>query len=100
MHRTKKGNQLHFGMKLHVDTDPRDLVHHPEGTAANVAVHCHEPGQAPNAGALEQTAKARVRARVEHPFRIVKRVFGYDRVRYRGLERTCSGLRCFRTSRT
>ena len=29
--------------------------------------------------------KARVRARVEHPFRILKRVFGFDKVRYRGL---------------
>jgi len=26
-----------------------------------------------------------VRARVEHPFRILKRVFGFDKVRYRGL---------------
>jgi IS5 family transposase len=29
--------------------------------------------------------KASVRARVEHPFRIVKRQFGYFKVRYRGL---------------
>jgi IS5 family transposase len=29
--------------------------------------------------------KARVRARVEHPFRILKRVFGFTTVRYRGL---------------
>ena len=36
MHRTKKENQWHFGMKLHVGTDPRGLMHHPEGTAANV----------------------------------------------------------------
>jgi IS5 family transposase len=31
--------------------------------------------------------KASVRARVEHPFRIVKRQFGYLKVRYRGLEK-------------
>ena len=31
--------------------------------------------------------KARVRARVEHPFRILKRIFGFDRVRYRGLKK-------------
>ena len=37
MHRTKKGNRWHFGMKLHIGTDPRDLVHHLEGTAASVA---------------------------------------------------------------
>ena len=37
-----------------------------------------------SAAAKAETAKARVRARVEHPFRIVKRVFGCDMVRYRG----------------
>ena len=29
--------------------------------------------------------KSRVRAMVEHPFRILKRVFGFDKVRYRGI---------------
>ncbi|WNZ56746.1 IS5 family transposase [Microbulbifer sp. MKSA007] len=37
--------------------------------------------------------KAQIRAKVEHPFRYIKRVFGYDKVRYRGLvkntERLC-----------
>ncbi len=32
-----------------------------------------------------ERAKARVRARVEHPFRVVKRQFGHWKVRYRGL---------------
>jgi transposase, IS5 family len=40
--------------------------------------------------------KARVRAKVEHPFRILKRIFGFEKVRYRGLkknhERLCT---CF-----
>jgi IS5 family transposase len=31
--------------------------------------------------------KTRVRARVEHPFRIVKRVFGFEKTRYRGLRK-------------
>ncbi len=30
-------------------------------------------------------SKSSVRAKVEHPFRILKRIFGFDRVRYRGL---------------
>ncbi len=30
-------------------------------------------------------AKSRVRAKVEWPFRILKRVFGYTKVRYRGI---------------
>ena len=30
--------------------------------------------------------KARIRAKVEHPFRILKRVFGFVKVRFRWLE--------------
>jgi len=33
----------------------------------------------------KNTTKARVRAKVEHVFRILKRVFGFDKVRYRGI---------------
>ena len=40
--------------------------------------------------------KARVRAKVEHPFRILKRIFGFEKVRYRGLkknhERLCASF--------
>ena len=32
-----------------------------------------------------ETAKASIRARVEHPFRVIKRQFGYAKVRFRGL---------------
>jgi len=35
----------------------------------------------------KNTTKARVRAKVEHPFRILKRVFGFTKVRYRGLKK-------------
>jgi transposase, IS5 family len=31
--------------------------------------------------------KARVRAKVEWPFRVLKRVFGFTKVRYRGLKK-------------
>jgi hypothetical protein len=33
----------------------------------------------------KNTTKARVRAKVEHPFRILKRIFGFTKVRYRGI---------------
>jgi IS5 family transposase len=33
----------------------------------------------------KNTTKSRVRAKVEHVFRILKRVFGFDKVRYRGI---------------
>ncbi|MBB3759550.1 IS5 family transposase [Xanthomonas arboricola] len=32
-----------------------------------------------------ETWKASLRAKVEHPFRVIKRQFGYTKVRYRGL---------------
>ena len=36
--------------------------------------------------------KARVRAKVEHPFRVIKQQFGYAKVRYRGLEKNTARL--------
>jgi IS5 family transposase len=32
-----------------------------------------------------ESVKARIRAKVEHPFRVIKRQFGYMKVRYKGL---------------
>ena len=40
---------------------------------------------------LEQ-AKARIRAKVEHPFRVIKRQFGHVKVRYRGLAKNTAQL--------
>jgi IS5 family transposase len=34
--------------------------------------------------------KASVRAKVEHPFRVIKRQFGYTRVRYRGIAKNAA----------
>jgi IS5 family transposase len=36
--------------------------------------------------------KSRVRAKVEHPFLILKRVFGFTKVRYRGLDKNATRL--------
>ena len=41
---------------------------------------------------LAERVKAQVRARVEHPFRVVKRQFGYVKVRYRGLAKNRAQL--------
>ena len=41
--------------------------------------------------ALEKT-KAQIRARVEHPFRVIKRQFGHVKVRYRGLAKITAQL--------
>ena len=40
---------------------------------------------------LEQ-AKACIRAKVEHPFRVIKRQFGYVKVKYRGLAKNTANL--------
>jgi IS5 family transposase len=36
--------------------------------------------------------KSRVRAKVEHPFLIIKRIFGFAKVRYRGLDKNATRL--------
>ena len=45
-----------------------------------------------SAEAVSEKCKASVRAKVEHPFLKVKRVFGYAKVRYRGLAKNTERL--------
>ena len=48
-------------------------------------------------GALSEQAeklKASVRAKVEHPFRVIKRQFGFTKVRYRGLKKNTASSSC------
>jgi IS5 family transposase len=136
MHQTKKGNQWHFGMKLHIEVDSETgVMHSMTTTAANVhdvseahrLLHGGEsqvrgdagyrgagkreenrgrevnwqvamrPGQRrkldPGSGeALAERNKASIRAKVEHPFLKAKRVFGYAKVRYRGLAKNTQRL--------
>jgi IS5 family transposase len=42
-------------------------------------------GQDKSAAQQAEHAKARIRAFVEHPFRVIKRQFGYTKVRFKGL---------------
>ncbi|MFM2275522.1 MAG: hypothetical protein RL211_1394, partial [Pseudomonadota bacterium] len=48
----------------------------------------------PWAAVAEQVEKlkASVRAKVEHPFRVIKRQFGHTKVRYRGLKKNTAQL--------
>jgi len=136
MHQTKKGNEWHFGMKMHIGVDDAlGLIHSVSTTAANVhditeadrLLHGEEervwgdagyqgiskreehedrdvdwfiamrPGKrrslAKNSDeAKTEFTKAQIRAKVEHPFRYIKRVFGYDKVRYRGLAKNTERL--------
>ncbi|POB00591.1 hypothetical protein C2134_00545 [Chromobacterium sinusclupearum] len=41
---------------------------------------------------LVETVKAKIRAKVEHPFRVIKQQFGYLKTRYRGLKKNTAQL--------
>ena len=43
--------------------------------------------------AVREKLKASVRAKVEHPFRVIKRQFGHVKVRYRGLAKNAAQLK-------
>ena len=132
MHQTKKGNQWHFGMKLHIGVDSRTgLVHSAAVTAANVhdkhlienllhgeerrvygdsayasqkaLIQEHAPqakdftnqrvckgGVVDEAERRRNRTKSKIRARVEHVFAVVKRLWGFAKVRYRGLEKNAT----------
>jgi IS5 family transposase len=133
MHQTKKGKDWHFGMKAHVGTDKRGIVHSLVTTAANEAdigqlpklLHGEEKELlgdqaywsefhrqcAKEAGVryrvnrrgtqrhpltewqkLINRARSRVRARGEHAFHVVKRLWGFSKVRYRGLAKNTARL--------
>lgn len=134
MHQVKKGNQWHFGMKIHVGTDSKTgLIHSVSVTAANV----HDSHEVPNllhgdetrfygdsayrgkaqrerlkeiapnakdftnkrayrnapltdADKATNRRKSSIRAKVEHPFLILKRLWGFAKVRYRGLAKNAN----------
>jgi len=145
MHQAKKGNEWHFGMKMHTGVDADSgLVHSVVCTAANESdiAHAHELlhgqervvgadsgytgvhkreeiAQAQENGKLRkdidwniamkpgtvrgmaegplkaltqicERIKARVRARVEHPYHVIKNLFGYRKVSYRGLDKNAA----------
>jgi len=105
MKQTRKGNQWYFGMKLHIGTDRKGRVHHVTATNAAAAditqmeslLHGKERRYPVNRRAASRTkplserwrainrARSRTRARGEHPFHAVKRLWGFTKVRYRGL---------------
>jgi IS5 family transposase len=134
MRSTKKGDQWHFGMKVHIGSDSRTgIVHHVSVTAANV----HDSHEVPNllfgdetrfygdsayrgqaqrkrlkelaprakdftnkrayrnrplseADKATNRRKSKVRAKVEHPFLTLKRLWGFTKVRYRGLAKNAN----------
>jgi IS5 family transposase len=110
MKQTRKGRNWYFGMKLHVGTDRRGIVHTVRATAASVAditqlpelLHGHEREVFGDQAYWKEDdreflearglryrminrARSRTRARGEHAFRVVKQLWGFAKVRYRGL---------------
>jgi IS5 family transposase len=49
-------------------------------------------GRKKRAAERRETRKARIRARVEHPFRVIKRQFGLMKVRFRGLAKNTAHI--------
>jgi IS5 family transposase len=60
------------GLQWHIAARPSDIAKLPEGRRKVVA-------------RKREHRKASVRAKVEHPFRVIKRQFGLAKVRFRGL---------------
>ena len=127
MKQTRKGKNWHFGMKLHIGTDRRGIVHSLAATHAAASdreqladlLHGGESvlygDQAYWKEADRQTfeergvryrvnrrapggnkdlserwrqinrARSRTRACCEHPFRVIKQLWGFQKTRYRGL---------------
>ena len=67
------------GLQWHIAARPSDIAKMPEGKAkTRLQKHEHR--------------KASVRAKVEHPFRVIKRQFGLVKVRFRGLQKNTAQL--------
>jgi IS5 family transposase len=66
-------------LQWHIAVRPSDIAKMPEGTA-KARVRKHEQ------------RKASIRAKVEHPFRVIKRQFGLMKVRFRGLHKNTGHL--------
>jgi IS5 family transposase len=127
MKQTRKGKNWHFGMKFHIGTDRRGVVHSLTATHAaesdikqlphllhgeerelygdqaywkeddrkdfesrgvRYRVNRRAPGGNKNLNKRWRKinrARSRTRARCEHPFRVIKRLWGFDKTRYRGI---------------
>jgi IS5 family transposase len=116
MHQTKKGNQWYFSMKAHVGVDSQVLPKLLHGQESRVWGDSAYSGQrdvirqyAPKAKSFVQTkahrhrplseeerdrnrTKSQVRAKVEPAFLVIKRIFGWAKVRYRGLAKNTHWL--------
>ena len=104
MRQALQGNQSYFGMKAHIGVDA-DAGHQGAERRPDVAedprlsqVEFRIAARKSKLAAMAQpdraagSRKASVRAKVEHPFLIVKRDFGFTKTRYRGMAKTLNHL--------
>jgi IS5 family transposase len=92
MHQTKKGNQWHFGMKAHIGVDAANVNDVTQGHALLNGEEKIVFADAGYQGADKRNEATSVRAKVEHPFRVIKRQFGFVKVRYKGLAKNTAQL--------
>ena len=127
MKQSRKGKNWHFGMKLHIGTDRRGIVHSLTAThaaesdigqlphllhgeeavlygdqaywkeehrqafeARGVRYRVNRRAAGGNKNLSERwrkinRARSRTRACCEHPFRVIKQLWGFQKVRYRGI---------------
>ena len=132
MKQTRKGKSWHFGMKLHIGTDRRGIVHSLVATHAaasdlqqlpdllhgeestlygdqaywkeadrkdfeerGVRYRVNRRAAGGNKNLSERwrrinRARSRTRACCEHPFRVVKQLWGFGKTRYRGIAKNLS----------
>jgi IS5 family transposase len=136
MSQTKKGNQWHFGMKLHVGADSRSGVVH-SATVTGASVHDsqmlggllhgaerrvygdsayhgtkhkqrmrevarrakdftnerrHWRRELSRQQRMKNRRKSAIRAKIEYGFLVLKRLWGFNKVRYRGLAKNRNRL--------
>jgi transposase, IS5 family len=85
MHQTKKGKDWHFGMKAHIGTDRRGVVRYRiNRRATRTPLTDYQR--------FINRRRSATRARVEHAFHVVKHLWGFTKVRYRGLAKNSARL--------
>ncbi len=78
-YRGAQGRVDRKGLKWNIAARPSDIAKLPEGRAKQRLQ-------------AKEHAKASIRAKVEHPFRVIKRQFGLVKVRFRGLQKNTAQL--------
>ncbi len=88
LERHEPGSALFQRVREHLERHGLKLS---AGTIVDAAIIC-APSSTMNAAKARNRTKSQVRAKVEHGFGVIKRVFGFVKVRYRGLDKNANRL--------